>query len=147
MLLRGAAAARTTLCSPSPSSRLGAASASRRQYHCTTALSSPYKDDQDRQSLSPRPSEGTKSGSDDEVAEHKDAAFNPNITSPEAEAESVAKGSGQNSSVLDASGAHQKFSKPPKSSKSDGKKDASEKRGANSKTGQKTTKKHGSVSP
>ncbi|KAK3381341.1 hypothetical protein B0H63DRAFT_200805 [Podospora didyma] len=144
LLLRGATTARTTLFSPSSLSRLAIANPIR-QYHRTTALSSPYKDDQDRQSLNPRPSEGTKSGSDDEVAQHKDAAFNPDITSPEAEAESVAKDG--HSSVLDASGAYQNFSKPPKGSKSDGKKDASEKRGPSSKTGQTKTKKHGSVSP
>ncbi|AEO58856.1 hypothetical protein MYCTH_17585, partial [Thermothelomyces thermophilus ATCC 42464] len=69
-----------------------------------------YKDDQDRRSLKPRSSEGTKSGSDDQVAENTEAAFNPNMTSPEEAKESAAKHS--NGNPLEASGANQEFSKP-----------------------------------
>ena len=79
-----------------------------RRYHATPRLAA-YKDDQDRQSLKPRRAEGTKSGTDDEVAQ-TDAAFNPKKTSPEEAKASAAS----NGNPLDASGANREFSKSPK---------------------------------
>ncbi|KAK0709792.1 hypothetical protein B0T26DRAFT_618827, partial [Lasiosphaeria miniovina] len=75
-----------------------------------------YKDDQDRESLKPRPSDSTWSGSDDEVAAHKEA-FDGSVTNPEQEQASMEEeagrdGSGGGGNPLDASGANKGFSKP-----------------------------------
>lgn len=80
-----------------------------RTYHETPSPRLPYKDDQDRESLKPRSTEGTKSGSDNETAQ-TDAAFDGSKTSPEAAHESAEKESGGN--PLDTSGANQSKSKP-----------------------------------
>ncbi|KAK8013680.1 hypothetical protein PG991_009273 [Apiospora marii] len=53
-----------------------------------------YKDDQDRESLSPKAHDYTISGTDDEVAANEDAAFNPDKTSPEAAKDTAGKGGG-----------------------------------------------------
>lgn len=75
-----------------------------RTIHGSVRLSRPYKDDQDRESLRPKPSEGTKSGTDDAAAE-SDAAFDRHDTDPESERKRGGK-------PLDASGANQELSKP-----------------------------------
>jgi len=67
-----------------------------------------YTDDQDRNELKPRWNDSTKSGSDDELAEHSEVAFNPKITSPEQARESCRKES--NGSPLDVSGANRDVS-------------------------------------
>ena len=113
-----------------------------RQYRPTADLLS-YKDDQDRQSLKPRPSEGTKSGSDDEVAEKTDAAFNPAKTSPEAEKDSAARAS--NGNPLEASGANQELSRPQGASEEVA--DKEDKKTRSGGTGGKGGKKHGKVKP
>ena len=82
----------------------GLALPSIRNYHGTVSLSRPYKDDQDRQSLKPKPSEGTKSATDDAAAQ-SDAAFDRHDTNPESEKQRAGK-------PLDASGANQDLSKP-----------------------------------
>src|SRR5687768_4892885 len=83
----------------------------RRPYTTTTALRRPYKDDQDRESLSPRSTENTKTGSDQEVAgADPDAAFNPNKTSPEEATKAADDGAKGN--ALEGSGANQELSKP-----------------------------------
>ncbi len=83
-----------------------------RQYHSTPRLAA-YKDDQDRESLKPRRAENTQSGNDDEVAAKKDAAFNPKKPpTPEA---ALASAADEKGNPLEASGANQAFSKPPKS--------------------------------
>lgn len=109
-----------------------------RQYHPSAGLFA-YKDDQDRQSLKPRPSDNTKSGSDDQVAEKTDAAFNPNKTSPEEAKQSAAEES--NGNPLEASGANQEFSKPRASEEAV---DQSDKK---TKSGGTVGKKHGKVGP
>ncbi|KAL2174462.1 uncharacterized protein P884DRAFT_263461 [Thermothelomyces heterothallicus CBS 202.75] len=109
-----------------------------RRYHPSGSLLS-YKDDQDRRSLKPRPSEGTKSGSDDQVAEKTEAAFNPNMTSPEEAKESAAKHS--NGNPLEASGANQEFSKPRAPE------EAADKSDKKTKSGGTVGKKHGKVAP
>lgn len=81
-----------------------------RAYHNTPSLRLPYKDDQDRQSLKPRSTEGTKSGSDNETAQ-TDAAFDGSKTSPE-EAHSAAEKESGEGNPLDTSGANQEKSKP-----------------------------------
>ncbi|KAL0941835.1 uncharacterized protein CTRU02_204599 [Colletotrichum truncatum] len=63
-----------------------------------------YKDDQDRNTLKPGSTEGTKSGRDQDVAEDSEA-FNPSTTRPETERES-------GGSDLEVSGANQGMSKP-----------------------------------
>ncbi|KAK4147519.1 uncharacterized protein C8A04DRAFT_24773 [Dichotomopilus funicola] len=111
-----------------------------RPYHLTARCLLPYKDDQDRQSLNPRRSEGTKSASDDEVAEKSDAAFNPRKTSPEAEHESAGKES--NGNPLEASGANQELSRPKSSSQQ-----RSGEEGKKEKSGGSGGKKAGKVAP
>jgi hypothetical protein len=69
------------------------------------------KDAQDKDSLVPRSTEYSKSGSDDGVA-HSDAAFNPDKTSPE-EAEATAeREAGGKDNSLNASPGNQEISKP-----------------------------------
>ncbi|KAH8666629.1 hypothetical protein BX600DRAFT_511546 [Xylariales sp. PMI_506] len=55
-----------------------------RTLRTTATTRSPYKDDQDRESLKPRKNENTLSGSDDDVAA-MDGAFNPSKSSPESQ--------------------------------------------------------------
>ncbi|KAM0460994.1 hypothetical protein ACHAPV_000974 [Trichoderma viride] len=81
-----------------------------RLYHTSAALRLPYKDSQDRESLKPRSNNGTRSGRDDDVADQKDAAFNPRKTDPDEELE--AAGRGNEANPLNASGANQEFNKP-----------------------------------
>ncbi|KAI1436230.1 hypothetical protein GGR50DRAFT_249968 [Xylaria sp. CBS 124048] len=86
----------------------------RRFLHQTTAVRmAPYKDDMDRESLKPKAHEYTQSGTDDDVAAHKNASFNPAETSPEAEkdmaAECAARKGKQN--ALDSSPADINFAK------------------------------------
>lgn len=81
-----------------------------RTYHSHRALGMPYKNDQDRQSLKPQSTEGTKSGTDNDAAQ-TDAAFDASKTSPEAAHTSAEKESGEGN-TLEASGANQERSKP-----------------------------------
>lgn len=70
----------------------------------------PYKDDMDRESLKPKAHENTQSGTDDETAaQHGDAAFNPDKTSPERERDTAAQGGKGN--PLAASPADHDFAK------------------------------------
>lgn len=80
-----------------------------RQYHPTAARAS-YKDDQDRQTVKPQSTEGTMSGTVNDVVDKKDASFNPKKTAPADEMESAGRES--NGNPLEASGANQEFSKP-----------------------------------
>lgn len=84
-----------------------------RTYHHTPAARLPYKDDQDRQSLKPRSTEGTGSGTDNAAAQ-SDAAFDGSKTAPEESrdtAKKEAKDKGDTSS-LETSGASHEKSKP-----------------------------------
>ncbi|KAG9251464.1 SMP-30/Gluconolaconase/LRE-like region-domain-containing protein [Emericellopsis atlantica] len=79
----------------------------------TTSISRfPYKDSQDRESLRPRAQEGSRSTSDDDVANNPDAAFNPRKTRPETEMKAAEEGRGDDASPLENSGANQSFNKP-----------------------------------
>ncbi|KAI1741723.1 hypothetical protein F4680DRAFT_446728 [Xylaria scruposa] len=96
---------RTARLLPSHTSRL---------LHQTAVSRIPYKDDMDRESLKPKAHEYTQSGTDDETAaQHGDAAFNPNKTSPETEKKAAAQGAAQKNkqSPLDASPADYSFAK------------------------------------
>jgi hypothetical protein len=78
-------------------------------YHSSSLLRMPYKDDQDRNSLKPKSTEGSKSGTDQGTAE-TDAAFDPSKTRPEEEKE--AAGSEKEGNPLAVRGANQKKSVP-----------------------------------
>lgn len=60
-------------------------------FHRTAAARLPYKDDMDRESLKPKAHENTQSGTDDQVAQDSDAAFNPNKTDPDSERAAAAR--------------------------------------------------------
>ncbi|KAK2074671.1 hypothetical protein P8C59_008859 [Phyllachora maydis] len=68
----------------------------------------PYKDDQDRNSVKPRSTEYTKSGTDSNMAAQSDAAFNPNKTDPGQEKDAAQ----ENGNSLEVSGANPHISKP-----------------------------------
>ncbi|KAI0553942.1 hypothetical protein F4679DRAFT_580111 [Xylaria curta] len=83
-----------------------------RLLHQTAVSRIPYKDDMDRESLKPKAHEYTQSGTDDETAaQHGDAAFSPNKTSPETEKKAAAQSAAQKNkqSPLDASPANHSF--------------------------------------
>lgn len=69
----------------------------------------PYKDDQDQESLKPKSTEGSKSGTD-QGATKTDAAFDPSKTRPEDEKE--ATGNEKEGNPLAVSDANQKKSVP-----------------------------------
>merc|ERR1712224_359055 len=83
-----------------------------RPFSTTSVSRFPYKDSQDRESLRPRAQEGSRSTSDDDVANNPDAAFNPHKTRPETEMKAAEEGRGDDASPLEASGANQSFNKP-----------------------------------
>ncbi|TEA15954.1 hypothetical protein C8034_v001431 [Colletotrichum sidae] len=70
----------------------------------TAATRFPYKDDQDRNDLKPRSTEGTKTGTDSEAAQSSEA-FDASKTRPESERAA-------NGPELEVSGANQEVSKP-----------------------------------
>lgn len=81
-------------------------------YHTSRRLRLPYKDDQDRESLKPKSTEGTKS-STDEAAAQSDTAFDPSTTRPEDEKAAAKKETEKDeASPLDASGANHEASHP-----------------------------------
>ena len=80
------------------------------RYHQTAILQQPYKDDQDRESLKPRAQDTSKSTSDDDAAIHDDAAFDPNITSPETAKNNAEQDS--NGNPLEVSPANKDVSRP-----------------------------------
>ncbi|TVY48936.1 hypothetical protein LOCC1_G001382 [Lachnellula occidentalis] len=72
----------------------------------------PRKDSQNKDDLKPESTEYSKTGTDDQSAQNEDAAFNPDITSPEAEKKVAGKGNeGEtNGNPLDASPADKDIS-------------------------------------
>lgn len=70
----------------------------------------PYKDDQDRESLKPRATDETRSGTTDDVA-HTNIAFDPTKTRPETEKKTAGKET-KGLNPLETSGASQEVSKP-----------------------------------
>ncbi|KAI1078103.1 hypothetical protein F5B20DRAFT_242531 [Whalleya microplaca] len=100
--LRTALRARAPLSTSTRTNRLAA-----RPLHRSSALSVPYKDDMDRESLKPKAHESTQTGTDDEMAHNPDAAFNPNKTDPEVARQ--AAGVGNNGNPLNGSAANKEF--------------------------------------
>ncbi|GJC87535.1 hypothetical protein ColLi_10373 [Colletotrichum liriopes] len=82
-----------------------AAPAASRTFTRAAARRYAYKDTQDRESLNPSGTEGTKTGRDSDVA-HEKEAFDPSTTRPGSE-----KGEADGD-ALDVSGANQAASKP-----------------------------------
>ncbi|KAK1988116.1 hypothetical protein LZ30DRAFT_777128 [Colletotrichum cereale] len=76
----------------------------RRTFAGAAARRHAYKDTQDRESLNPSATEGTKTGRDSDVA-HEEGAFDPSTTRPAAEKDEAG-------GALDVSGANQAASKP-----------------------------------
>ncbi|KAM0277881.1 hypothetical protein ACHAQH_005513 [Verticillium albo-atrum] len=74
----------------------------------TTPSRPAYKDTQDRESLKPSGTEGTKSGRDSDTG-NLESAFDPSVTSPEGAKEANRN---QGNQELDVSGASQDVSKP-----------------------------------
>ncbi|KAL9942707.1 hypothetical protein D7B24_004814 [Verticillium nonalfalfae] len=74
----------------------------------TTSPRAAYKDTQDRESLQPGGTEGTKSGRDSDTG-NLASAFDPSVTSPEGAKEANRR---QGKEELDVSGASQEVSKP-----------------------------------
>ncbi|KAG7140152.1 hypothetical protein HYQ45_003034 [Verticillium longisporum] len=83
------------------------AAAAARPMH-TTSPRAAYKDTQDRESLKPGGTEGTKSGRDSDTG-NLESAFDPSVTSPEGAKEANRR---QGKEELDVSGASQEVSKP-----------------------------------
>ncbi|KAK5661941.1 hypothetical protein OQA88_10051 [Cercophora sp. LCS_1] len=98
----------------------------------------PYKDDQDRQSLKPRPNDSTKSGSDLDPSDHEEASFSSKMTKPEEEKANMQTEC--NGSPLEFSGANKEIS-DEKDEKAGSKEDKK------TKSGSPGSKKHGKVSP
>lgn len=78
-------------------------------FHSSPRPQLPYKDDQDRESLKPKSTEGSKSGTDDAAAQSS-AAFDPSTTSPEGAKNKAESEGGDN--PLEMSGASHDKSKP-----------------------------------
>jgi hypothetical protein len=91
--------------------RITRPSTSAPRFLSTTPTRFASKEAQDKDTLAPRSTEYSKSGSDDEAAK-SDAAFNPNKTSPE-EAEATAeREAGGKDNSLNASPSNPDISKP-----------------------------------
>ena len=67
-----------------------------RSFHATTRTAWPRKDSQDKDSINRESTEYSKSGTDDQTANEADAAFDPNLTRPEAEEEKAGEGKAVN---------------------------------------------------
>ncbi|KAK8053618.1 hypothetical protein PG996_012919 [Apiospora saccharicola] len=86
----------------------------------TSAARMAYKDDQDRTSVKPRAHEYSGSGTDEQMSDNPDAAFNPDTTSPEEAMKKAGQGSkkhddadgtGESGNPLGVSPANQEVSK------------------------------------
>lgn len=83
-----------------------------RIFHTTAATRAPYKDSQEKDSLSPRSSEHVKSAKDDDIARLDKTAYGPSDSSPEAARGRANDESEENDDPLEFSGANQELSKP-----------------------------------
>ena len=108
-ILRAPAPARSYTLAPRQLFLSPAASVTR-GFHSSPRPQNPYKDDQDRESLKPKSTEGSKSGTDNGAA-HSSAAFDPSTTSPEGAKEKADK-EGGDENPLEVSGASHEKSKP-----------------------------------
>jgi hypothetical protein len=90
--------------------------ASVRRLHGSSSLAyPPTKEGQDKDSLTPRSTEYSKSGDDDAAAATSKTAFDPNQTAPETEDKSADQESGQNVNPLNVSPANRGVSQPRES--------------------------------
>jgi hypothetical protein len=83
----------------------------RPRFLSTTPTRLAQKDAQDKDSLKPRSTEYSKSGSDDGAA-HSDAAFDPNQTSPEEAEASAEKEAGGKDNSMNVSPGNKEISEP-----------------------------------
>ncbi|KAJ2979922.1 hypothetical protein NQ176_g2956 [Zarea fungicola] len=83
-----------------------------RTFHAAAASSAPYKDSQDKDSLSPRSSEHVKSAKDDDIARLDKTAYKPSDASPETARSRANDESARDDDPLEFSGANQELSKP-----------------------------------
>jgi len=90
---------------------LSRAAIARPQFFSTTPTRFAQKDAQDKDSLKPRSTEYSKSGSDDAAA-HSDAAFDPNKTSPEEAEKTAEKEAGGKKNDLNVSPGNKDISDP-----------------------------------
>ncbi|KAL6709967.1 hypothetical protein ACN47E_000752 [Coniothyrium glycines] len=81
------------------------------RFMSTSSIRSAQKDAQDKDSLKPRSTEYSKSGSDDEAA-HSSTAFNPKQTKPEAEEATAESEAGGKDNSLNASPGNPDISQP-----------------------------------
>ncbi|PQE17705.1 hypothetical protein CJF31_00005412 [Rutstroemia sp. NJR-2017a BVV2] len=112
----------------------------RRTLTRTRALLLPRKGAQDKDSIDRSPTEYTRSGTDDGAVSEQKAAFDPSMTSPEAEREEAGKGprkseepEGEN--PLDVSPANPEVSKPKGTGNSGAERSKGEESGAYTGTG------------
>ncbi|KIW04313.1 uncharacterized protein PV09_04606 [Verruconis gallopava] len=82
----------------------------RRTYHASAPQGYPYKDNQDRDSLSPRSTEYSQSESDDAAAAQGEA-FDPQKTSPESQKKAAGNQQQTGGNPLEMSPANQESSK------------------------------------
>ena len=87
------------------------AAIARPQFFSTIPPRFAQKDAQDKDSLKPRSTEYSKSGSDDSAA-HSDAAFNPDKTSPEEAEKTAEKEAGGKQNSLNVSPGNKDVSNP-----------------------------------
>ena len=83
-----------------------------RNYHATPISRLPYKDTQDKDSLSPRSSEHVQSTTDDGAAGLDKAAYKPGEAGPEEALRESSDSANQRDNPLDFSGANQELSTP-----------------------------------
>ena len=84
---------RTPLPLPRPNQPLYARARARALTSTTTSLF-PRKDSQDKDSMSTEATEYSKSGNDDMAAKEEEAAFDPELTSPESQHKKAEEGNG-----------------------------------------------------
>lgn len=77
----------------------------------STSSTSLTRKAEDKNEINTSKTENTRSGTDDQAAEQKEAAFNPKFTSPGEEREVAGKGNEQHGNPLDVSPANRDVSK------------------------------------
>ena len=75
-----------------------------RNLSTSSRLTYPRKDSQHKDSINTEATEYSKSATDDEGARQEEAAFNPNITDPEAQKEKAGEGNGVSSEIPNVDG-------------------------------------------
>lgn len=78
-----------------PRSSLGPTPLAQRQFSESAPATYPRKDSQDKDSINCEATEYSKSGTDDEGARQEQAAFDPDLTDPQAEKDVAGEGTGE----------------------------------------------------